>query len=340
MLVAVMTGKASAAAQHWTVTRVRGVGAVSAVSCSAMTACTAVGDRNGVNSVALVQRWDGVRWSVETTPRAAISTLSDVACTSARVCWAVGYYQIPLGAAGFPFAPVVERWNGSTWSIEPSPAPTAFPNVGNYLDAISCTTGRECTAVGSSGTSDNADFEIPLVEHWDGRSWSMQASPEGVGLLTGVSCPSATACIAVGNSDTSYATSPVAEHWNGRRWVVDDFGIQEGSLDKVSCVAGHNCVAVGGGDSNIFARWNGVTWATHPTGDTWLRGVACTSARQCFAVASAVIWRWNSSKWSTVRVVGLARDDQLTAISCPSARACLAVGVDDHGRLLTARYGP
>jgi hypothetical protein len=69
------------------------------VSCSSSTACTAVGYYKTVDSMTvamtLAERWDGAKWSVQTTPNAASydrSYLNTVAC-AAGGCIALGYAQ-------------------------------------------------------------------------------------------------------------------------------------------------------------------------------------------------------------------------------------------------------
>ena len=92
---------------------------------------------------------------------------------------------------------LAERWNGAKWSIVPSPNPHVNTIV---FDGVSCTSTSNCSAVGyydvpKLGTSDT------LVEHWDGKTWKIVASPNAAGgasSLVGVSCPSPFSCIAVG----------------------------------------------------------------------------------------------------------------------------------------------
>ena len=71
-----------------------------------------------------------------------------------------------------------------------------------------------------------------LAEHWDGTSWSLQATPDpagaGVSVLEGVSCPAAGFCAAVGryqNAAGKHVT--LAETWNGTV-VVDPACAQPG----------------------------------------------------------------------------------------------------------------
>jgi hypothetical protein len=74
-----------------------------------------------------------------------------VACTSANACTAVGAYNtstnVPL--------PLAERWNGSSWTVQPTPTP---PNAtASVLQAVSCTSATACTAVGRHPVDDRAD---------------------------------------------------------------------------------------------------------------------------------------------------------------------------------------
>jgi hypothetical protein len=109
-----------------------------------------------------------------------------VSCTSPARCTAVGGYL--NGSTEEPFA---ERWDGTAWAIQTGAAPP-----GTTLQAVSCTSGTSCTAVGESASAG-------VAEHWDGTSWTLQPMPvphhttRGVTVF-GVSCRSAVTCTAVG----------------------------------------------------------------------------------------------------------------------------------------------
>src|SRR5690242_18204475 len=88
----------------------------------------------------------------------------------------------------------------TSWSIVASPNPTG--SSGSYLNGVSCKSGAGCFAVGYSTTASNPG--TTLIERWNGTSWSILASPNPAGAtgsyLNGVSCTSATSCLAVGYS--------------------------------------------------------------------------------------------------------------------------------------------
>ena len=110
-----------------------------------------------------------------------------VSCTSATDCTAVG------GAVGATaFQTLIEEWDGTAWSIVPSPDTSTSQT--NYLQAVSCTSATSCNAVGQAR---GASAYQTLVEEWDGTDWSIVASPDTsvnqYNDLTSISCLSATA---------------------------------------------------------------------------------------------------------------------------------------------------
>jgi len=120
-------------------------------SCSNATACTGVGtwvDFDG-NTRGLAERWDGIRWTgqrVADPPRSQATALSGVSCVTPSVCAAVGYWSANTDA--FPSHTLAERWNGSSWVVQPSPNPTGASL--NSLAAVDCPSPMSCVAVGGS----------------------------------------------------------------------------------------------------------------------------------------------------------------------------------------------
>ena len=96
--------------------------------CTAANACTAVGffSRAGAggDTAALVERWNGATWTIQSTPNpsgAASIGLSGVSCSSANACTAVGSFS--RASSGGDYTALVERWNGATWTIQSTPHP-------------------------------------------------------------------------------------------------------------------------------------------------------------------------------------------------------------------------
>jgi hypothetical protein len=228
-----------------------------AVSCPAVAHCIAVGQ--DVTS-ALAMGWNGSAWTVQLPPVAppVMSVLNGVSCTSPARCVAVG--ELTPNQFSLPHA-LVERWNGAAWSIVATPRTTPFQMA--ELNAVSCTSVRNCTAVGGLGYRQ-------LVEHWNGRKWAIQRTPSAApdAVLNGVSCVSRTDCVAVGGLTGGSAGKSLAERWDGRGWSVEPTPSPAvGSvLNGVSCLSRADCVAVGGrGRAPLIEHWNGNTWSIQAT---------------------------------------------------------------------------
>ncbi|HLJ35922.1 MAG TPA: hypothetical protein VKU38_19850, partial [Ktedonobacteraceae bacterium] len=60
----------------------------------------------------------------------------------------------------------------------------------------------------------------PLIEHWDGSSWKVVASPtfEHGGQFDGIAATSANDIWAVGYGSKQLLT--LIEHWNGSTWTI------------------------------------------------------------------------------------------------------------------------
>ncbi len=190
------------------------------VSCPSAIACFAVGrlvDRTAA-PVALAERWNGASWSEQpfSTPggRSNPSVLTAVSCTSATACTAVGSY-VPNNS-GLD-SPLIERWNGSNWSIQKKAAP---PGYGADLTGVSCTARTLCTAVGEDYTDPLGQL-YPIALRWTGRGWSLSQSAYRA-RPTAVSCTSATACTWVGEDYVlgDYGPGyPLLGRWDGMHWT-------------------------------------------------------------------------------------------------------------------------
>jgi hypothetical protein len=194
------------------------------VSCASATTCTAVGsytDSAG-SPRTLGEEWNGKRWAIDRTPNpngARSSQLHAVSCTSATACTAVGNYYDSAGTA----RALGEFWNGRKWSIERIPNPNGGAIL-IELSGLSCRSAKACTAVGNYWPT--AYTEVTLAETWNGKKWSMEHTPNPSHAvnsdLSGVSCTSATTCVAVGNYGAiTDRTLTLGEAWNGKTWAIE-----------------------------------------------------------------------------------------------------------------------
>lgn len=103
-------------------------------------------------------------WSVVTTP-AGTSLFFGVDATSTTNAWAVGQYF----ASSQPFLrTLVHRFDGTSWSIVPSPNPDSAKNLLSDVDGSSA---NDVWAIGNMGDDGYGGTAVGLVERWNGQSW-------------------------------------------------------------------------------------------------------------------------------------------------------------------------
>jgi hypothetical protein len=331
---------------------------LSGVSCTSPTACTAVGyftDAVGAG-VPLAERWNGTSWTVQRTPRrvgATSSLLFDVSCASPRSCTAVGSFVTRSGSS----LALVERWNGTSWSIQSTPNPRQA-NGGrvSYLGGVSCASTTACTAVGHSGNISGTSGAA-LTERWNGAGWTIQRTPHPAdataSFLSAVSCASPRSCTAVGFANRASGGVTLAERWNGAGWAIQRTPTPAAAADAqlvgVSCASVRICTAVGyftivtGIDVMLAERWNGTGWTIertlYPAGARYvqLAGVSCATPMSCTAVGLfnntpgidvTLAERSNSHDWAIQPTPSPqdATSNTLRSVSCPSPSRCIAVG--------------
>jgi hypothetical protein len=135
------------------------------VSCATAIFCMADGyvETLDGNVTTHIERWDGTAWRVVPSPNAGRfpnGGLSGISCTSSRFCTAVGLYKVP----GYPplFQTLIERWNGSTWSVVISPNVT--DGWYEWLIGVSCTSPGLCVAAGLDGSDPTLSAVHILLE--------------------------------------------------------------------------------------------------------------------------------------------------------------------------------
>jgi len=255
--------------------------------------------------------------------------------------------------------PLAERWNGRKWVIRRTPD-RAAARVSS-LSGVSCVSATACTAVGSSFGRRIAVFTT-LAERWNGTRWVIQHTRDRhitgfiESSLAGVSCMSATSCVAVG---------PLALLRHGARWTIKRVVVPDSrgvTLAAGSCTSARACTAVGSyfdlisrAYLTLAERWNGIRWAVQltpspPSIGPDLLGVSCASATACTAAGRyydgslfenvPLAEAWNGTAWAIQPTPDISSDGNgsLNAVSCRSATACWAVGSSESLGTLVERY--
>ena len=340
------------------------------VSCTSATSCVAVGYYINASSVSqtLIEMYNGAAWSVLSSPNVSGSTgdyLKGVSCASATFCVAVGYY---LNASGAPQT-LVETYNGATWSITSSP--NVSGSVDDDLNGVSCVSAMFCVAAGEYMPSGGATQT--LVETYNGASWSItpSANTSGTALnyLNGVSCVSASFCVAAGD----WISPPplllrhfetLIEIYNGASWSIisstDPAALKANVLSGVSCTSASFCVAAGyymnlsGTSQTLVEVYNGKAWSTASNANTssiqanLLNSVSCATPLSCVAsggytnassVSQTLVEAYNGKAWSITPSPNVAGStgDFLNGVSCNASTSCVAAGYynDASGMLQT-----
>jgi len=288
--------------------------------------------------------------------------LDSVSCPASTDCWAVG--AVYLSSSSNRTVTLIEDWNGTTWLVVAGATPHGA--VSSALYGVSCVSPADCWAVGYSVTSTKAyALTLVLFEHWDGRKWSIVASPSdppgttGIGLSS-IACSSGSSCVAVGDYFKKVAPGQLTlvEQWNGSRWAVvpSPNPPREAMswLTGVACSGAADCWAVGDysygaiyGTFTLTEYWNGKTWSivSSPNPPNSLNisfsAVTCTSATSCVAVGdggslmfsqgtlSTLVESWNGKAWSIVSSPNSTSwaVNILSAVSCTASADCVAVGL-------------
>lgn len=244
-------------------------GTFRAVDGSASNNVWAVGMRSvpagggSVGAAPLTERWNGSAWSVTSSPTPSNATgaaLEGVKTFSTASAWAVGNYT----ASTAPHArTLIERWDGTSWTVVPSPSPDPAVNLLSDVDGASA---DDVWAIGNVGNDGYGGTVAGVVLHWNGSAWS-QATVPGTTSDGTLQVPTLQDVVAVASNDVwivgrafhfgLFRMVPIFIHWNGQNWQRGFVpNAPAGGFDGVSALSPTQVYAVG----SVIARWNGSTW--------------------------------------------------------------------------------
>lgn len=298
----------------------------------------------------LIEHWDGARWTIMPSPNVGEDDnhLLAVDVVSGSDVWAVGYYLNSFGVA----QTLVERWDGTQWSIIPSPNRGSLTD--NELLSVEAVSPDEVWAVGYS--IDDAGVGQTLTMRWNGAEWGIVSSPnvgpEG-NALRDLAVVSAGDVWAVGFSvDERERLNTLSLHWNGQAWTITPSpGVgSEGSLfTGADAVAANDVWAVGYYKANTGAyralaeHWDGRAWSAVPVPassdeDQQFFSVKALSATEVWAVGraggyhdatDALVERWDGTRWRVVPTAdfGQATFNRFLSVEVISPSDVWAVGI-------------
>jgi photosystem II stability/assembly factor-like uncharacterized protein len=169
-----------------------------------------------------------------------------------------------------------------------------------------------------------------------------QAAPDGTGLLTSVSCATATRCWAVGSPGLDATPVPptvvLATKDGGKTWSGQVVPPNlNPALSSVSCPTVTTCMAVGsdasGSDLVLTTHDGGAAWsqAAAPASANRIAAVTCQGIAMCIAIATngTTLWSSRSTDFGTTwQQAGNLPAAFLaaTGLECGDAGGCLVAG--------------
>ena len=253
-------------------------------------------------------------WTQFRTPKSSHSQiLRGVAATSARDAWAVGF-----SSTAQEDHPIILHWDGTAWSRVQTPA----LDGGGSLWGVRAVGPTNVWAVGGRPSGS-------LIEHFDGDSWSVVASP-GRATLYGVAASSSSNAWAVGGGG-------LILHWDGSKWTRASSPTTQ-TLRSVALVTTSNAWAVG---ENTILHWNGSSWreVSYPAGtDDGLLTVKAISASNVYAAGASnfgsddqqpLILHYNGTAWKRVLAPDCCTYDVLYSLVTISASNVWAIGTNE-----------
>ena len=285
--------------------------AVAAVSAKDVWAVGSNGNPLAI-SQAMAEHWNGAGWHLATVPTTGVSSqfTSVASVPGTSHFWAVGH-STDVSTIDHT---LIEYWNGTAWTIVPSPDGSAN---GSDLLGVTAISANNAWTVGTF--VDNSGNNESLIEHWNGHAWKVVASPniEGNGVLWAVAgVPNSSHAWAVGtyfDSVSGFNLTLIA-YWNGSNW---------------SAVSSPN---VAGINNDLFAV------AVNNGKDIWAVGITFDNSGGNHAMTI----HWNGSSWSIVSSPDVQGDSYLTAVThVPQSSIFWAVGTSVSNGInstVTERY--
>ena len=264
-----------------------------------------------------------------------------------------------IATAGIMVFLAVEPAIAQTWTIVSAP-PTG---ENGQLAGVSAVSDNDAWAVGSTNAALNGVGAKPLIDNWNGTSWTQVATPTTPGntaSLAAVSASSVSDAWAVGHTQVNKEDfAPLGLHWNGTAWSVSSSfatALAGQIADGVADISSTDAYAIGGGlgsaDTGLVAQWNGSTWSRVtvplPTGagptstlnaisasgpdDVWIVGTYELNSTDLRSETYSL--QWNGSTWSVVPMPlnpssNIEAYYQLDAIQVNSPTDVWAVGSSD-----------
>ncbi len=289
-------------------------------------------------------------WAEVPGPSPSTGSILGLATLSDTDVWSVGYHLVNGSNVV-----LTQHWDGTAWREVPVQMPT---NPYSFFTGSTAVSSSDVWAVGYSVDEDGIVLSN-LIEHWDGFTWQIVASPNVPfrnNLINAVDAVSSDDIWAVGVVDTTageHHYTAGALHWDGSAWaIVPTPMTANAQLQAVHAIASNDVWATGSaGGSTYTLHWNGSLWSVVPSPNgagpaNVLRGVSGKAANDVWAVGGsgtsyldyvALAMHWDGTAWTVVPTANTSGADPLSAVVALSPRNVIAVG-SVGGAPLTERW--
>ncbi len=291
----------------------------------------AVGDRlpDPRHVFPLLEHWDGRRWaySAGASLGGRQAWLTSVAALAPDDVWAVGYFA---PGRRLPEAPLIEHWNGASWSLQPTDALTRLKGaLPQTLASVAALAPDDVWVLGH-GVRGPGPSDVFL--HWNGTSWQLFRGPDlisprlGSAWMQSLGTDHRGHVWAVGgwvrgHGEAGVPAGGIVERWNGRQWEVDRHAAWRKPLTMVAPVAPDDAWAITGGSFTIAGggygvspvqvlHWNGSTWRVELSrggaSSVFPTGLAAVSADDAYVTGhyattqQPFIKDWDGTRWRSL----------------------------------------
>jgi len=216
-------------------------------------------------------------------------SLNGVSALTPADVWAVGQFHVFSGT-GYDQT-LAEHWDGAQWTLVPTPTPLKPISVLNGVAAIG---SRDVWAVGYEQDVGFSSPYLSLIEHWDGKAWTIVQNGTYDAYLTSVSAFASDDIWAVGT--TNFPGLGVIEHWDGNTWTYMNLTVAE--FRAVTAIAHDDVWVVGqnyaasGNENSLAIHYDGAKWTQFPTPNPLMKHPGCDEnwLTSITAISSADIW--------------------------------------------------
>ena len=305
------------------------------------------------------------KWNIIPSPNVPNynSTLSGVIALSTTNAWVVG--NATKNDASISLT-LIEHWNGTKWSITPSPTPSGATY--GYLNAISASSANNVWAVGDTFylPSGKNSYYQTLIEHWNGTKWSIVASPNPgamTSILSRIVVLSQKNAWAVGYYQNPTITDggdnhALIEHWDGTSWSITSLPNTENTTSQLTDIvstSANNIWAVGYITDNttnltqaLLEHWDGTQWSTIPgphlgTSSEFSSAVVLSPTTiRVFGTyqpntnnSSSFVAQWNGTSWRILSGLIIAKSNtQINGTVAVSENNMWAAGYVDNSSVV------